>query len=159
MISLSTPRWPPSCKKSYLSCVTGDDAHTYNRWSARHSDAPVASVSCPRRDTWRSTINTALSPTIVLAPLCDVYLPPYKANNGNIITYAGSLLHWTNCSSQSVMLLLFFPIENHGMTSPAPGGAAGSVWLLLTKTHPCSFCVPKPRYLFRTTRSSGRHRP
>ena len=53
----------------------------------------------------------------------------------------------------NLFFFFFFRMGNHQITPPALGGAGGSVRLLLTKTHPCSFialCVPGPRYLFRT---------
>ena len=38
-------------------------------------------------------------------------------------------------------------------------GVSDFYWLKPTHVPSCALCVPGPRYLFRTTRSPGRHRP
>ena len=38
-------------------------------------------------------------------------------------------------------------------------GVSDFYWLKPTHVSSCALCVPGPRYLFRTTRSLGRHRP
>ena len=81
-----------------------------------------------------------------------------------MFNYQGFIVVWI-ILNEIIVYTICFLMGNHQMTSPAQGARAGReevsdfYWLKPIHVPSCALCVTGPRYLFRTTRSPGRHRP